>query len=239
MKSGTCFLHHNAAGYYDRNTGDLIYGGNGILGSTCNNPEGKDNNSINIGLQTLRKSNEITRCRNSISIGVDSGSTMGSSSEDSCGPGYLSGTGNISIGTRSGQYQHNPSIAIGYGVGSNQDYPQEQYSISIQNTGMNSIISKGSLGLGAYNVPDLSENSIYLGTGVNRQYQIHKNAIVLSTLNKDQESQYPGLSLKQMGKDNNGFFVDAIRVNPTKHVPTDAIPLVYSPKTGEIYAKHN
>ena len=81
---------------------------------------------------------------------MDSGSTMGSSSEDSCGPGNLSGTGNISIGTRSGQYQ------------------------------------------------------------------IHENAIVLSTLNKEKSSIYPGLSLKQMGKDNEGFFVDAIRVNPTK-----------------------
>lgn len=207
-----------------------------MYGGYCS---GVGHNSINMGLQTYRPN--INTCRNSISIGVDSGSTMGSSSEDSCGPGNLSGTGNISIGTRSGQYQHNPSIAIGYGVGSNQDYPQEQYSISIQNSGMNSKISKGSLGLGAYNVPDLSENLIYLGTGVNRQYQIHENAIVLSTLNKkvDSRSIYPGLSVKQMGKDNEGFYVDAIRVNPTKNVPEDSIPLVYSPSTGEIYAKHN
>ena len=158
---------------------------------------------------------------------MDSGSAIGSSIEDSCGKGDSDGTGNISIGTRSGQYQHNPSIAIRYGVGSNYSSPQQPNSISIQNYGTHSKISTGSLGFGAFNVPDLSESSIYLGTGVNRKYEIKKNSIVLSTLNTDQKSKYPSQSLKQMGKDNNGFFVDAIRVNPTENVPEDSIPLDY------------
>ena len=207
--------------------------------------QGVGHNSINMGIQTYRP--HINKCQNSISIGVDSGSSIGSSIEDSCGKGDSVGTGNISIGTRSGQYQHNPSIAIGYGVGSTSHSPQQPYSISIQNDGNDSIISARSLGFGAHNVPDLSEDSIYLGTGINKSftpqgtpYQIHKNAIVLSTLNEKREGEIYPVSIKQMGKDNEGFYVDAIRVNPTKNVlHEDSIPLVYNPKTGEIYAKNN
>lgn len=230
MKSGSCSLSEQAFVSFDNKSVGLMYGG------YCKDVE---HNSINMGIQTSRP--EINTCRNSISIGVDSGSTIGSSIEDSCGKNNSMATGNISIGTQSGQYQYNPSIAIGYKVGSNDNSPQQPYSISIQNDGSNTLISKSSLGFGAYNVPDLSENSIYLGTGFNDRYTIQENSIVLSTLNRennDPDDPYPGVALKKMGKDNNGFFVDAIRVNPTKNVPTDAIPLVYSPSTGEIYAKH-
>lgn len=231
MKSGNCSLSEKAIGSFNNNNGDLIYGG------YCSNADGAHvNNSINIGLQTYRP--KINRCRNSIAIGVDSGSNIISSSiQEPCGKGNGDGTGNISIGTRSGQYQFNPSIAIGYGVGGNQKNPQQKNSLSIQNNGLNSKISKNSLGLSAYNVPDLSENSIYLGTGYNRQYQIAKNAIVLSSKNIDQTNpNLPSMSIKQMGNDHEGFFVDTIRVNPKKKIPKDAVPLVYSPSTGEIYA---
>lgn len=229
MSKKSCNLPQSSIGSFNNKSGDLMYGG------YC---QGAAHNSINMGLQTYRPN--INTCQNSISIGVDSGSTMTSSSEDECGLDNNGGkgTGNISIGTRSGQHQHNPSIAIGYGVGSYSDFPQQQNSLSIQNDGSRSKISKHSLGLGTGNVPNLGENSIFIGTGSNRNYEIHENTIVLSS-SASGKSRIPYLSPKQMGKDNEGFFVDTIRVNPTNNIPSDSVPLVYSRRTGEIYATHS
>lgn len=229
MKSGNCSLSEEAIGSFNNISGDLMYGG------YC---QGSRHNSINIGLQTKRKN--INTCTRSISIGVDSGSTMvGSSSEDSCGPDSALATGNISIGTRSGNYQYNPSIAIGYGVGSYDGFPQQPYSLSIQNEGLLSKISKHSLGLGTGNVPNLGETSIFIGTGEHpRDYNIHENAIVLSS-SASGRAHNPYVSYKRMGESNEGFFVDTIRVNPINNPPSDSVPLVYSPSTGEIYATHS